>query len=349
MRVVTRTHVILDGLQDPAIARRLSAAWYDDGFVNAIDAAGQCAWLEPSKASGKDALDAEDMERAAGLARQFGLEPRERVGSEFQPANDLAQLREKIVHEYKSRFATALVYGLPALALHYLAPVLAGSGDTRSMVYPWLFEMILAGWVCVSAGWPIIWQGAAALLHLRLTGDALVTLVIIASWLPSALGLASMAVTHEPWLAPGAREPLFHATVMCVTLASLQRWLAHAAAGRLSGRGALLLPRFSRMVSLALLAAAVALTVRSWNWGVAVMLLTPPMLALGGASRLTPGWSAALPVIGFGVFLWFAPSAWGMQTHGREVEIAAGFQLLMVLVMNSAWRSWSPMGDLSVR
>lgn len=346
---MTRTHVILDGLQDPAIAKRLSVVWYDHGFANAVDPAGQCAWIEPSKESGKDALSADDMELAAVLARQFGLEPRERVGSEFQAANDLALLREKITHEYKSRFATALVYGLPALALHYFAPVLAGSGDTRSMVYPWLFEMILAAWVCVSAGWPIIWQGVAALIRLRLTGDALVTLLIVASWLPSALGLASIAFAQEPWLSHGGREPLFHATVMCVTLAALQRWLAHAAAARLSGRGAFLIPRFGRFIGLALLGAIAACVTRSWSWGVSVMLLVPPMLAMGAVSRLAPGWSAALPVAGFGVFVWFAPTAWGLQTHGREVEIAAAFQLLIVLVMNRAWRAWSPMGEATTK
>ena len=230
---MSRTYVILDGLTDPLLARRLSSAWASAGFDNAVDASGQRAWIAPKN---KDEILTEpEAERAAQVARAVGIEMRDRAGTKFKPDNDPLIMGRQIVYEYRSRFATALVYGLPALALHYLAPILASGGgrEPRDLVYPWLFELLLGGWVILAAGWPLLWQGLVSLIHLRMTSDLFFSLLVIAAYVPSALGMLSMPLVETPWLMTvkvGGVGPMFHVTVIVTILATLQRWLAHAAA-----------------------------------------------------------------------------------------------------------------------
>ena len=223
---VSRTLVILDGLGDPSLGQELSSRWAQAGFKNGVDVAGQWAWLSENA----QALTEEKIDQAATIAGSIGLTIRDRAGKTFVPVNDLEQMRRQIVFEYRSRLATTLVFGIPALTLHYVGRVLAcGRGDEPSaMAYPWLIEMMLVAWTLVAAGAPIIWQAALSLIHLRLTADLLSGLIIAFSFLPSAIGVLSTLVVDEPWF--GANGPSFHASLLAVVITVLARWQLHHAA-----------------------------------------------------------------------------------------------------------------------
>jgi hypothetical protein len=286
------------------------------------------------------ALTEVDVGRVAGIARRFGLEPRDRVGEAFRADNDLAALRNRMVYEYKSRFATAVVFGLPALGLHYLGPLLAGGGQSSgAMVYPWLLEMLLTGWACVAAGWPILWQGALSLRYLRATGDLLTTTIVVGAFVPSAVGVLSLAAVDRPWFRAewAGGGPAFHAVVFALWVAVLQRWLAHAAGDRLSGRSGLMIAGFGRLVGVWLLLSAAVGAAGGWRWGLSLAMLLPPLASLGAIHPWAPGWSAVLPVFGFAVVLLLGPGALGLQLAGVQVEVAGGFAAIMVAVFAVGW------------
>jgi len=347
---MTRTHLILDGLQDPKLAQTLSKRWMEAGYENAVDPCGMSGWVSKSEAEkrakpqaeleGGRELTEKDVDRAAAVARGVGVEVRDRVGSTFKAANDLDAMRKQLAYEYKSRFATALMFGLPAIALHYVGPVLSGGGsESRRMVYPWMFEMVLVGWACLAAGWPILWQGALALLHLRATGDLLTAVAVVVPFAASALALFSMSWRVEPmWLGLEHGGPLFYASMFAMILAVLQRWLAHRAAARLGGRATLLLSPFGRLVFAWLVFATVIACTRGAGVGLAVALLLPPMISLGAVNRWSPGWSMVLPVVAFAVVLLLGSRVLPVKSSGVEIEIAVGFQLMMVVVMGLGWR-----------
>ncbi len=348
---MTHTYVILDGLQDPAYAQAISRAWTATGFVNGIDVAGQAGWLEklssvqgPGSGVGEDAkpqaaMTEADVDRAAGAARGFGVELRDRVGATFRPDNDLAALRAHMAYEYKSRLATAVVFGLPAVVLHYVARYLAGGGhDPHSMIYPWFFELVLVGWACLAGGWPILWQGALSLAHLRVTGDLLTSLIVLGAYVPSAVGVLALMVVRQPWLAaqPG-HEPLFFVAMFAMVLALLQRWLAYRAINGLSGRAMLMVPRLSRWLSLWMLLSVVLAIAGGPRWGLTMALLMPPMVGLGAINRWSSGPSMVLPVFGFAMFLLLGPGLLHRELGPEKLEIAAGFQGVMAGMMGGGW------------
>lgn len=276
----------------------------------------------------------------AAIARRFGLELRDRVGEVFRADNDLGALRSRMVYEYKSRFATAVVFGLPALGLHYLGPVLAGGERAAgAMVYPWLLEMLLTGWACVAAGWPILWQGALSLRYLRATGDLLSTAIVAGAFVPSAVGVLSLVAVDRPWFRAewAGGGPAFHAVVLTLWVAVLQRWLAHAAGDRLSGRSGLMIARFGRLVGVWLLLSGVVGAAGGWWWGLSVAMLLPPLASLGAIHPWAPGWSAVLPVFGFAAVLLLGPGALGLRLAGVQVEVAGGFGAMMVAVFAVGW------------
>ena len=42
---MVKTRLILDGLQDMRLGGELSRRWFEAGFVNEVDVAGQCGWV----------------------------------------------------------------------------------------------------------------------------------------------------------------------------------------------------------------------------------------------------------------------------------------------------------------
>ncbi len=318
---MARTNVLVEGLQDPAHGRGLSGAWAGAGFVNTLDLSGQCAVIESYD------------ERASGIARAFGVELRDRTGQTFTADNDLTLLREEAARQWKGRLAQALVYGLPAVALHYVAPILAEAGGSRKFLYPWFFEMLLAGWVCVVGAWPVLWQGALSLAHLRMTAELFFTAVLLGAFVPSAVGVATIVVRAEPWFSPNG--PTFHAVVVLVWSAAWQRWRAARHGSRLAGRADLMV-RGWRHVVFAWAAMTLAITFfRGWHTGLAVGMLLPLMGSLAGVNRWTPGAGALLPVAGFLPVVLFFPSA-----HGREIEAAGVMLLVTTAMVGWGWERW---------
>lgn len=352
----TRTHVILDGLQDLRDGQKLSVKWAQAGFRNGVDVAGQTAWLAgESSDSSKPDLDStlteEDMQRAASLARGYGLWIRDRVGNTFRPNNDLAELRQRMIYEYKSRFVTALVFGLPAMGLHYAGPVLAGGiegpGGAKWMLYPWLFEMVLVGWVCLAAGWPVLCQGLTSLMHGRWTPDLLTTVLVLVAWAPSALGVLSMVWGDQPWFISslGVGGPSFHAALLAITLAVLQRWWMYRCAEKLSGRSHNMIPRLDRLILFWLMLVVAVMVWGSWWQGMAFGLLLPPLISSGAINPNCAGRSAVLPVFGFAALFLIGPTALNMPLEGVEIETAVGFCLVMTLYFFSGWRKLEVMAD----
>ncbi|MAE65250.1 MAG: hypothetical protein CMJ18_13345 [Phycisphaeraceae bacterium] len=329
-----RTHVILDGLQDPALARSLSARWSEQGYANAVDLAGQHGWLQlPPDDAAESAMD-----EARHAARGFGVELHDRAGATFRPDNDLGALRRRLAYEYKSRLATALVFGLPAVALHYGAPFLVGSdGGRAATIFPRLIGLLLVGWACVAAGWPVLWQGLLSVAHLRASADLLTTTIILVSWSSSLAEVVASLFGAEPLGGDGPAPSALGANV-AVTLAMLQRWLAHRFADRLSGRAMLMIPGFSRIVGAWIVITLGLCALVGLDAGIAVGLVFPPLIGLGAINRTCPGSSAALPVFAFALLLMIGPRAMDLPVEAVRLEIATGFALIMTAVMALGWR-----------
>ena len=368
---MARTHVILDGLQDPAAARDLSRRWAEAGFDNAVDVAGMAAWLggggvegrgsgvapdgaggtsevrtlatrAPRPATRPCTLSEADLDRAIAIARTVGVELRDRSGVTFIAANTLEGMRERMKLEYRARLATAAVFVGPALALHYFGAVLAGGpAEPRGMLYPWLFAVLLTGWAWWSGGWPIVWRGGQGVRAERGTGGLRSTR-IAAGWLGGEVaGLVGLVAGGGTWLTlERGGGPMTHAAGYALLLALLQRRLAWSNIERLAGRGDVMIPSYGRLVGLWLAAAVAVGWWQGLELGLAVALLLPPMLSLGAVHRSSPGVSMALPVVGFAALLVFGPERMGVPVRGLAVEIAAGFGALMTAVFAAGWRGW---------
>lgn len=319
------------------------------GFRNAVDIAGQCAWLERDASETDDALSEEDVARAGGIARAFGVEIRDRAGNSFVADNKLPALREQMIYEYRTRFAQSLVFGLPAIILHYMGPVLAvGGGEAAgNMLYPWMIEMVLVGWALWAGGLPILWQGVMSAIHLRATADLLTTVIVFAAFVPSLVGVVSVIFGHEPWFGTAAAMqsktavgPAFHVAMLAIMLGLFQRWRMYKHAHRLSGRASLMLPRFNRLCAAWIVAVFVAMITFGWQTALGVGLLMPALLSVGGISKLSPGWSMALPVLAFVPLYLFGDRFTNTSIDNMRIEVAAGFQLLMAIVFAMGWSRW---------
>ena len=350
---MTKTYVILDGLEDCDTGRSLSKRWAQAGFHNAVDVAGQCAWLavagdETEEDSVLTPLNETTLIQAADIARSYGLAVRDRIGNAFNPNIELPLLRRQMAGEYRSRLATTLVFGLPAVVLHYLGPILAGGVvEPRSLTFAWLIEGLLVSWGCIAAGWPILWQGGCSLVRLRTSGDALTTLIVLFAWGPSMIGLTSLLFTDQPWLIDVSTDGgdglamglAFHAAMAAVFVAVLQRWLVYRHVDRLAGNADLMIPKWHMLVFLWLMLSLGVMAFSGWFWGLATAMLLPAVAGLGAINPWSPGWSAVLPVFGFaGVFL-LGPTVMQRPVSTVAIEIAAGFNLIMTLVFFMGWRA----------
>jgi len=330
---MVRTHVILDGLADPRRGQALSARWAQAGFDNQLDVAGQSASLTLRDGA---AMTEAEVDRAATIARMFGLELRDRASESFMAANNLAAMHQRLAYEYRARLATGLMFGLPAIGLHYVAPLLAVGGDgARTMFFPWLFELLLVGWMCIAAGWPILWQGGLALRSLRATPDFLTTLLIVVAFVPSAIGLLGMLMGHAPFY--GLAGPTFHVAAIAVLIALAQRWLMYRNIDRLAGLGMLMLVRFSAVVGAWVVVAGVVWLLVGWKPALALALLLPPMASHGAINPWSPGWTSILPTFAFALLFLINPIIHGLTLEPVRLEVAGGFALLQTLIMAIGW------------
>ena len=336
----TRTYVILDGLQEPQWGQALSRRWMDAGLPNSVDVAGQFAWITPSTQSKHQSLDEENATRAANIAQLFGLEIRDRIGKVFCADNNLNALQDHLCYEYKSRFATALVFGLPAIVLHYWGPFLAGgTGDWRSMIFPWMIEFLLVGWLGLAAGWPILWQGMLSLIHLRVTADLFTMTIFATGFLHSCFtAFAAPWISSPSFGQPPDSNPMFIVPNLAIMIAVLQRWLVYQSIRNLRGNTMRMIPKFSMLIIAWLIACIIITLTSGLQIGLAVGLLLPPMIGLGGVNHWSPGVTLLLPVIAYTIFFLLAPTSLHLDIEAVRAEIAILFALLMTCVLALGWR-----------
>ncbi|MFG0329285.1 MAG: hypothetical protein ACF8PN_05235 [Phycisphaerales bacterium] len=306
---------LLDGLGDPAVAGAITAA------VSA-KAGGLRARSDPAaltlEVESPDRFTEDLADEVIHEARAFGLEPRDRVGSSFVATLAPDQLRDRVRHEWASRFATGLVFLLPALGLHYLTPFLA-MGTTA---IPRTIEAALVGWTIIAACWPVIYQALLATAALRMTPDLFAGALIVGSFIAGLVMLALGTTT----------PPIFHATAYAILAASFARFVVWRTIDRRAGHAHRMTPS---AVPLALLfVIGVAGLIVDPLGGVAALLAIPTLIASLSINRLSglAGPYAILPLFGFVAALLILPRFANLPTEGR-IEAAFALNLGYTLLL----------------
>lgn len=305
---------MLDGLGDPSVARELTRAVHQElDHVARSDPAG--LWLEVQS---RKPIDEQVSDQVAALARRFALEPRDRVGSTFVPSLSAEHLRQRLAYEWTSRWATGLVFLLPALALHYLTPMLAQGGR----LIPGMIEAALVIWSLIAACWPIAWQGSLALRERRIT--------------PDLFNLAGLTLTLFAGLVQVilARENVLHITAYFILAATTQRMIISRRAGRLDGNAHLMPP--SRWILLVVLLGGLILAPFDLEGGAAVLLAMPAMISLLSINRLVHPFGAMIPALLMCGLLALAPTVLPDHLLAGRIESAFAFNILLTLVYGSA-------------
>lgn len=195
---------LLDGIAEPAYAQRLTGRLKSElNLASRCDPAGM--WLDVDFDATPTSSDSDAI---ASVAGRFGLCPRDRIGSTFVASVTGDQLVKRVRHEWASRFATGLVFLLPALGLHYLTPLLT----TGPRYVPHGLEAALVGWSILAAAWPAMFQGILSLRRLTVTPDLIAFIMVAASYM---LGI-QQTVTGQPWTC-------FHVTAYAIISLSFQR------------------------------------------------------------------------------------------------------------------------------
>ncbi len=305
---------ILDGLGDPIVARDLTRAVHETLSVIArADPAGM--WLEIEAGQ---PIDEAMSDRVAAITRRFALEPRDRIGSSFVSSVTAEQLRQRMAYEWTSRWATGLIFLLPAMALHYLTPILAQG----SRLIPGMIEGTLVIWALIAAAWPIAWQGLLALRARRMTPD-LFTLVGLAVSLVA--GLAAVVV---------ARENTLHITSMILMATTTQRMIISRRAGRLEGCAHLMPP--SRWLLGLVLIGAMVLIWFDFAGAMAMLLAMPALISLLSINRLAHPLGAMIPPLLMCGLLAMAPAVFPEDYLAGRVEAAFAFNVLLTLIYGAA-------------
>lgn len=305
---------MLDGIGDPTVARDLTREVHETlGVIARSDPAGM--WLEIES---DQRIDEAMSDRVAVITRRFGLEPRDRISSSFVSDVSKTQLRDRLAYEWTSRWATGLVFLLPALALHYLTPILAQG----SRLIPGMIEATLVVWSLIAAAWPIVWQGLLALRARRMTPD-LFTLVGLAVSL--AVGLA---------MAIAARENALNMTSLLIIAATTQRMIVCRRAGRLQG-GAHLMPP-SRWLLEVLAIGSLVLIWFDFAGAMAVLLTMPALISLLSINRLGHPFGAMIPPLLMCCLLAIAPAVIPDAYLAGRIEAAFVFNILLTLIYGSA-------------
>ena len=128
--------------------------------------------------------------------------------------------------EYKYRFAQAVIFGMPVLALQMFGTSLGGPEAARWIA---ILQALLSGWITYIGAAGMLFEGAVLLAsRRRITGDLLAAAVAVFCYLLSLFGLVlPILFTARPGPAPN----LFAVTVLTVALWSGWKWFAFARPG----------------------------------------------------------------------------------------------------------------------
>lgn len=130
---------------------------------------------------------------------------------------------EQRLREYKYRFAQAVVFGLPVVALELFGARLGGPDPGR---WSGLFQAILSGWVLYVGAAGMLFEGLL-LLPRRLIADLPISAVAAALYLLSLLWLVHTFTTGTP------HPRLFHVCVILTAVWTGIQWFCWSR--RLSG------------------------------------------------------------------------------------------------------------------
>lgn len=284
------------------------------GVVSRCDPAGMLLEVECGEGA---VIDEAFADKVIEVARHWGIEPRDRVGSSFVSTISADALRKRLESEWRSRLATGLVFLLPAMLMHYLKGYLAGATN----YVPNGIEAALVGWVIVASCWPILYQMMVSVFSFRMTPDLFQGTLIIVSF------VAGVWATVR-----GEAATTFHITAFAVLSIALQRMVVWKNAARTAGRGHLMLP-FSSVLVVLYVASIVVMYLFDFSSGLCMMLAVPAMLGLLAINRLGHPVTWVIPVFLFVALLGVTPVAFGdsvMMTAGR-VEGAFGFVVLITI------------------
>lgn len=273
---------ILDGLGAPAFAGKITRHIKDElGLFSRCDPAGM--WLEIET---QDPVTENIANAVCNVVSKFGLLPRDRVGTSFVPSVNIKQLQKRILFEWKGRWATALVFLLPALILHYATPLLS----LGSRYIPHSLEALLVGWSIIAALWPVMYQGVLSLRYKIISPDLLGMLIIVILFI---IGIIQTVM--------GANETLFHAVSYAVISISFQRMIIWRKVENLNGQ-------YHRMISsqyflLFIYFLAVTALIFDYRSSISILLATPLMLSYLAINKLSTPLGTFIPILLFTIFL----------------------------------------------
>ena len=130
----------------------------------------------------------------------------------------LARPLDQRVREYKYRFAQAVVFGLPVVALQLFGDRLGGPESGKWVA---LFQAILAGWVMYVGAAGMLFEGIL-LLRRRVTFDFVVAVLAIGLYLasiPTVVYCLTLTVHSGP-----RHAVWFHLSVVLVALWTGIQW-----------------------------------------------------------------------------------------------------------------------------
>jgi cation transport ATPase len=124
--------------------------------------------------------------------------------------------------EFRYRFAQAVIFGLPVIALQYFGNSLGGEDSPR---WVGLLQGLLTGWVCYVGAAGVLFEGGVVLARMRrLTIDALVAAGVFLIFLWSVLAWITWLVPHAPRHVPMR----YHWCVAILVVWSGVRWMMFA-------------------------------------------------------------------------------------------------------------------------
>jgi cation transport ATPase len=144
----------------------------------------------------------------------------------------LARPLDQRIREFKYRFAQAVVFGLPVLALQRYGRSL---GWVEADRWVGLLQLALTGWVVYVAAAGMLFEGFVLLVRRRIQIDFIIALIAVALFLVSAASIAHLIFRGSLWF-----PPRFDAVVALLIVWCGWRWWwlrARSLAGQLERHG----------------------------------------------------------------------------------------------------------------